>query len=109
MSDALRRSIRTFVQAFAGSLLTSNALSVINTNGVVDWDVLEKVVISAVAAGVIAVLTFVVNFLEDNTRFPALLKAQASSGVNPVTVDPAPAKKKPAAKKPAKKKAAAKK
>lgn len=88
MSDALRRAVRTFVQAFLGSLLTSGILSSFETAGVVDWAALKKVAISAAAGAIIALLTFVQNALEDNGTIPAVLKATASSGANPVTRDP---------------------
>ena len=89
MSDAIRRAVRTFVQAFLGALLTSGVFSAIQEDAVVDWSALKKVGISAAAAGIIALLSFVQNALEDHTNMPALLKAEASSGVNPVP-DPGP-------------------
>lgn len=89
MPDFVRRAIRSFVQAFLGSLTTSGILSASSTDGVVDWSTLEKTGVAALAAGVIALLTLVHNLLEDTTSFPAVLKAAASSGENPVTYDPA--------------------
>lgn len=87
MPDPIRRALRTFVQAFLGSLLTSGVLSAAATDGVVDWSALKKAGIAAAAAAVIALFTLAQNLLEDTTRFPAVLKAVASSGENPV---PAP-------------------
>lgn len=91
MPDALRRAIRTFFQSFIGAIISSGILSSMAENGVVDWSVLKKTAISAAIAGVVASFTFFQNFLEDNTRVPALLKAQASEGLNPVPDDAGPA------------------
>lgn len=91
MPDALRRAVRTFVQTLTGTIIASGILSATAETGVVDWSALKKVGVSAFAAGVVAVLTFAQNFLEDNTTVPALLKATASSGENPVP-DPGPAR-----------------
>lgn len=88
MPDSLRRAIRTFIQAFLGAIISSGVLSAINESGVVDWSVLKKVLMSAAAAGVIALITFSINFLEDAGAIPSVLKARASSGRNPVTLDP---------------------
>lgn len=90
MSDALRRACRTFIQSFLGSVLTSGVLSAIETDGVVDYSVLQKVGVSALAAGLIAFLSFMQNALEDSptVALPALLKAPASEGVDPVPDPP---------------------
>lgn len=87
MSDALRRALRTFLWAFLGSIITNGVLSTIQTEGIVDWSVLRKAAVSAAAAGVIALLTWIVNALEDNGVVPALLKAPPSPGANPVPND----------------------
>jgi hypothetical protein len=84
MSDALRRAVRSFVQSFVGVLIASGVLSAASENGVVDWSAAKKAAMSAVAAGFVAVLTYVQNALEDNTSMPAVLKAPASEGENPV-------------------------
>jgi hypothetical protein len=89
MSDALRRALRTFIQAFVGNIVANGVLSAASAAGVVDWSLLTKMLISAAAAGMIALLTFTQNALEDHTALPALLKAPASEGVNPVP-DPVP-------------------
>lgn len=83
MTDALRRAIRTFIQAFLGSILSSGVLSAIATDGVVDLSGLQKVGAAALAAGLIALVSFAQNALEDVGTIPALLKAPASSGVDP--------------------------
>lgn len=92
MSDAVRRSIRTFLQAFLGVILAqAGAIALDAQKGeyVLDVEWIKRIGISAIVAGVIAVLTFTHNALEDNTSFPSVLKASASGGQNPVTRDPA--------------------
>lgn len=74
MSDAVRRAIRTFIQAFLGVLVTSGIFSAAAEDGVVDWSGLKKVGISAAAAAVVAVVTYIQNALEDSGTVPALLK-----------------------------------
>lgn len=84
MSDAVRRALRTFLQAFIGTFLTM-FLGVYLTPGVLpDVAVLQRIGIAAAVAGIIALLTFTQNWLEDNTKTPALLKAPTSPGLNPV-------------------------
>lgn len=87
MSDALRRAIRTFVQSFFGAFIASGVLSAMQTTGIVDWAVLQKAAVSAGTAGIIALLTWVINVLEDSGAVPSLLKSPASSGANPVPDD----------------------
>lgn len=74
MTNALRRALRTFVQSFLGSVLTSGILSSVETEGVVDWSSLEKVGVSALAAGLIALLSWVHNALEDNDVVPKVMR-----------------------------------
>ncbi len=65
MKDPAIRAVRTFVQAFVAVLLASNVSSI---GGFADPTVLDQ----AATAGVIALLSFVVNFLEDTTGATAL-------------------------------------
>jgi hypothetical protein len=91
LPDSVRRAIRTFIQAFIGVILTQAVAIAIDAQKgeyVLDIEWIKRVGISALVAGVIALLTFIQNALEDNTSMPAVLKASASSGQNPVTVDP---------------------
>lgn len=74
MTDALRRALRTFIQAFVGAILASGILSVIATSGVVDWSAVEKVLVSAFSAAVVAVLAWLQNVLEDHDVIPAIAK-----------------------------------
>jgi hypothetical protein len=94
MPDYLRRALRTFFQALLGSLLTSGVLSAASTDGVVDWSAAQKAAVAALAAGIIAAFTLAQNVLEDHTTMPALLKAPASEGENPVP-EPPPVPAKP--------------
>lgn len=91
--DALRRAIRTFFQAAFAMILLQLApvmLGVANGTWVPDVDWLQRVALSALVAGSVSLITWAHNALEDNVpRFPAILKANASDGKNPVTVDPA--------------------
>lgn len=88
MSDALRKGIRAFFQTFLGVVIGSGVLSAFDTTGVVDWAAIKKVLVSAAFAGITSVVVFGHNWLEDNTSFPAVLKATPSAGENPVTHDP---------------------
>lgn len=74
MPDAVKRAIRTFFQAFLGVLIASGVLSAASENGVVDWSAVKKVGFSALAAGVVAIVTYIQNKLEDAKVVPALLK-----------------------------------
>ena len=76
MNDALRRAIRTAIQSFLGSVLTSGILSAASTDGVVDTSTLGKVGVSALAAGLIAAISYVQNTLEDHDVVPALMKPE---------------------------------
>lgn len=84
MPDSVRRAIRTFFQAFLGAIITTGVLSTAATNGVVDWSSLKKAAVSALSAGIVATVSFVQNALEDKGTVPALLKAPASSGADPI-------------------------
>lgn len=91
LPDSARRAIRTFAQSFVGTLavlaipaLTSIIRSVANAEPYeIDFKFWQGVVIAACAAGVIALLSFLQNALEDHTGMPAVLKSPASSGQNP--------------------------
>jgi hypothetical protein len=90
MSDSVRRAIRTFVQATTGILLGQAVILLTDIDdGELDWNLWKRVALSALAAGVIALITFAHNWAEDNAGLPAVLKATPSSGENPVTRDPA--------------------
>ena len=81
--DAVRRAIRTFLQAFIGLLLASLAGEHLAPNTVPTWDVVQRLLIASAFGATIALLAWLQNYLEDNTNFPALLKAPPSAGANP--------------------------
>jgi hypothetical protein len=97
MPDSLRRAIRTFVQAFVGTLavlaipaLTDLVRSISSAEPYeIDFRFWQGVVIAACASGVIALVSWLQNFLEDKGAVPSVLKATPSAGANPVTRDPA--------------------
>lgn len=92
LPDAVRRAIRTFVQAFAGVIVYQSGAILLDAQRgeyVFDADWTKRILISALVAGVIALCTWLQNWAEDNTSFPAIGKATASSGENPITQGPA--------------------
>lgn len=77
MSDAVKRAARTFAQAFVGTIVASGVLSAVGDDGVIDFSdvsTLGKAAVAAVTAGLVAVVSFVQNALEDNTSFPTVGK-----------------------------------
>ena len=96
--DWLRRAARTFLQAFVGMVALIGfpiAQNIINaaTNGdpiQFDVDAWKRVLIAALFAGGVALISLVQNLLEDKAGVPAPLKGTATSGKNPVP-DPSPA------------------
>ena len=100
MSDALRRAVRTYLQAFVGTLatlaipaLTDLVRAIGNAEPYeIDFAFWQGVGIAAVLSGVIALVTALHNALEDKAGVPAVLKGTATSGQNPVPEpDAAPA------------------
>lgn len=73
MSDPVRRTLRTFLQAFLGAIITSGVLSAFGTNGVIDVSILQKAGVSALGAGLTAMVTFIQNILEDNDSIPEVV------------------------------------
>jgi hypothetical protein len=63
--DAIARALRTFLQAFLGVLLTSWLALNLAPGELPAWDVAQRVLIAAAIAGVIALVTWLQNFLED--------------------------------------------
>ena len=91
MPDALRRSIRTFLQAFCGVIIAQSGAILLDAQKgeyVLDIEWIKRIGVSAAVSGVIALVTFIQNYAEDNSNFPSMLKASASGGQNPVTIDP---------------------
>lgn len=91
--DWIRRGIRTFFQAFLGSVILlgfpimTSFINAVNSGQDADLDlgVWKRILLAAVFSGVIALVTMLHNVLEDNVpAVPALLKGKASSGESPV-------------------------
>lgn len=92
LPDSLRRAIRTFVQAFVGTLallavpaLTDLVRQISSAEPYkIDFAFWQGVVIAACASGVISLVSWLQNVLEDHTPMPAILKSPPSGGQNPV-------------------------
>jgi hypothetical protein len=88
--------LRTFLQAFVGTLavlaipaLTDIMRAVSNSEPYeIDFRFWQGAVVAACAAGIIALISFIQNWLEDAGAVPSVGKATASSGANPITHDP---------------------
>lgn len=77
MSDAQRRALRSFLQiGFVQAIL-------VLYNAFAEVDLTAEQV-SAITLVATPLLVLAQNMLEDGTSFPALLKAPASVGTNPV-------------------------
>lgn len=84
MTDAIRRGLRTFLWglvAMTGAIPTLAAAFDVPAGRVAQ--------ITAVFTAATAVITAAINSAEDGGLIPALLKAPASSGENPVPDDAA--------------------
>ena len=81
MNDATRRAIRTALQSIVGAL-GAGVLNLVFTGINPGWLAVAAVVLTTV-------FTQIQNALEDSGTIPALLKAPASDGVDPIPdVDP---------------------
>ena len=79
MNDATRRGLRTLLQVG----LVEAFLRLLEAFGVgITEDQHAAIIVFATP-----LLAFVINYLEDNTSMPAVLKAPASEGANPVPPD----------------------
>lgn len=74
MKDASIRALRTFVQSLIGAFLATSVLSGIASSSTIDGDALQRAGVSAIAAAVIALLSFIQNALEDATGHDMLPK-----------------------------------
>ena len=98
MSDALRRAVRTFLQAFVGTFIllavpwmTNIVVAITNAQPYeLNFDVLQSAGIAGTFSGMIALVAWIQNQLEEKTQMPAILKAPASEGNNPVPNDADP-------------------
>jgi hypothetical protein len=89
LPDWLRRAIRTWLQSFLASLLaTLSTVGAADLPALTTWLWWQKALAAAVFSAGMATLTAVVSALqnsaEDSGAIPALLKAPASGGENPV-------------------------
>lgn len=74
MNDALKRAARTFAQGFVGSLLTSNIAAGFGSDTALDLSQLQRLTIGAIAAGVMALLSWAQNSLESAGAIKTVLK-----------------------------------
>lgn len=82
MNDAVRRAVRTFLQGFVGVLALiaipalNDLVTAVGNGGDVELDVnlWQGIVIAAIAGGVIALVSWAQNELENKTSVPAVLK-----------------------------------
>lgn len=72
MRDAAVRAARTFFQSLIGAFLATSVLTSISSNSTIDADALQRAGISALAAAIIALLSFIQNALEDASGKTAL-------------------------------------
>ena len=82
MSDAIRRGLRT---ALWGIIAMAGVIPTLAGSFGLDGGQVAK--ITAIFTAVTAVLTAIINSLEDSGAIPAFLKAPASSGENPMPDD----------------------
>lgn len=72
MRRALIRAARTFFQSAIGTFLALGVLQGVVDAGAIDLDALARAAVSAGAAGVISVLSFIQNALEDLDKIPTI-------------------------------------
>lgn len=80
MNDPIRRALRTLLQFIAGGGLTA-----LITEVVAEID--DARLVAVIMAASLLVVTYAQNELEDMGAIPALLKAPASHGQNPIPDD----------------------
>ena len=67
MRDAVVRGVRTFLQAFLGVFLALSTSGAMGLNAVPDIEVLKRAAIAAACAGIVALVSFTQNALEETT------------------------------------------
>ena len=67
MRDPLVRGIRTFLQAFLGVFIALSTSGAMGIDSVRDIEVLKRATIAAAWAGIVAVVSFAQNALEETT------------------------------------------
>lgn len=76
MPDSLRRALRTFLQAFLGVLVPMFTAVYVTPGVLPSWEVLQTILIAAGVAGVIALVSFIQNWLEDTRAIGVVLGAE---------------------------------
>jgi len=74
MREAVHRAVRTFVQAWIGVFL---GMTLVNPGDVPSPDLLRRAAIAAAWAGVVAVLSWLQNYLEETGAVPKVLKDES--------------------------------
>lgn len=87
MPDSMRRSLRTLVQVVLGQVAAGGLTSI--WNDYLSRHQIDPTITLIVGFILAALISYAQNELEDQGKIPAVLKAQASSGAKPATVDPA--------------------
>jgi predicted membrane channel-forming protein YqfA (hemolysin III family) len=72
MRDATIRASRTFFQSLIGAFLATTILNTMVSTSTLDVDALQRAGISAFAAALISLLSFIQNALEDASGKTAL-------------------------------------
>lgn len=72
--DSVKRAVRTFAQAFLGTLLASWAGQGLAPGELPSLDVARRLLLAAAVAGLIAALSYAQNALETATGQPLLPK-----------------------------------
>ena len=67
MRDAAVRGVRTFLQAFLGVFLALSTSGAMGLDAVPDIEVLKRAAIAAAWAGIVALVSFTQNALEETT------------------------------------------
>ncbi|CAA9547241.1 MAG: hypothetical protein AVDCRST_MAG19-473 [uncultured Thermomicrobiales bacterium] len=88
MNDATRRALRTLLQVGIGFVLAGGLAEVVNAYAD-EWAIAGANRMLVTAALTVAV-TFAQNYAEDRGAIPAIGKAPASGGANPVPDDAGP-------------------
>lgn len=72
-APAARRALRTFVQTFLAVVIAAPAFHALGS-GTVDWSALKTLAVSATGAGIVALVSFLYNLIEDSTGIQVIGK-----------------------------------
>lgn len=87
MPDSMRRGLRTLVQVLIGQIAAGGLTAI--WNDYISHHHIDPTIMVAMGIVLSALVSWAQNSLEDSGAIPSVLKAQASSGANPATIDPA--------------------